>query len=446
MPFGARRLAASLAELTAGWQGARFCVAYSGGLDSTVLLHALAALARSHPAMEIRAVHVDHGWQAGSGAWAASAARSCEAQGVALSVRPLAFTPPPGASPEAALRGARYAALAAELGAGEWLLTAHHRDDQLETVLIQLMRGAGVAGLAAMPARARFGAGWHGRPLLDVDRAALADYAAREELEPVLDPTNLSARFDRGWLRTAVLPALRSRWPAAAATVSRSARHLAEASRLLTELAASDAQGLVDGQRLSLPGLRDLSPDRRNNLLRWWIRACGLSPPPAARLAAGVSAFFDAGPGAQPMIRWADGELRRYRDRLYAMAPMPPAPREAIACGRPGDAEVPLGAGLGALRLVASESGGLRAGAAEAEIRFRAGGETLRPHPGRPRKRLKDLCQEAGIVPWMRERLPLVFVDGQLAAVGDLWIDADLAVPAGQPAWKPAWPGRPELY
>lgn len=446
MPFGALRLAACLAELTADWRSAGFCVAYSGGLDSTVLLHALVGLSRSHPEMAVRAVHVDHGWQPGSGAWAESAARACEALGIALSIRPLDFTPPPGASPEAALRGARYAALAGGLAAGEWLLTAHHRDDQLETVLIQLMRGAGVAGLAAMPARARFGAGWHGRPLLDVDRASIADYAARERLEAVQDPTNLSSRFDRGWLRTAVLPALRSRWPAAAATVSRSARHLAEASRLLAELAESDAKGLADGHRLSLEGLRALAPDRRNNVLRWWIRSCGLAPPPAARLASGASALLDAGQGAQPLLRWADGELRRYRDRIYAMAPLPPAPCQAIACGQPGDVEVSLGAGLGRLRLVASQAGGLPGGPGSIEIRFRSGGETLRPHPGRPRKRLKDLFQEAGIVPWMRERLPLVFVGGQLVAVGDLWIDADLAVPAGQPAWKPVWPGRPEIY
>jgi tRNA(Ile)-lysidine synthase len=322
------------------------------------------------------------------------------------------------------------------------LLTAQHRDDQLETVLIQLLRGAGVAGLAAMPARARFGSGWQLRPFLDVDRAQIRCYAMRHGLTWQEDPMNAQLRFDRGWLRARVLPAIRERWPSAAATASRSAAHFADASRLLDVMAAADAEHVLDEGRISLAGLAGLDRDRQVNLLRWWLRQADLRPPPAARLTEALRMFRDARGDASPVLRWQDGELRRYRGRLYAIRP-------GVANGVSGAADItrllPLGPGLGQFGLVAGRGGGLPADA-RWTIRFRQGGESLRPHPGRPRKRLKDLCQEAGIVPWMRDRLPLVFGHGRLAAVGDLWLDADIAVPPGQPSLRPLWSDRPALY
>ncbi len=441
--FGAERLAESLTAIDPEWREGGACVALSGGLDSCVLLHAMAALARTQP-FKLRAVHVDHGLQAASATWAESCREACTAAGVELRVLTLGLGVPRGESLEAAAREARYAALAAELAPGERLLTAHHRDDQLETVLIQLLRGAGVAGLAAMPARARLGPGWQLRPLLDVDRGALREYADGQGLAWCEDPMNASLRFDRGWLRARVLPAIRERWPAASVTVARRAAHHAEAGRLLDALAAADAEGILDDGRVSLAALAGLPRDRQVNVLRWWLRSEGLRPPAAAQLGAVLPDFFSARPDGAPALRWPAGEIRRYRGRLYAGRPLPAQPGIAAPPGAP---VFELGPGLGHFELVATEEGGLRSPLpAEPELRFRAGGESLRPHAGRPRKRLKDLCQEAGVVPWMRERLPLVYLGGQLAAVGDLWIDAGFAVPPGQPAWRPVWSGRPRIY
>ncbi len=436
--FGPGRVASLLAAIDPDWQVARIAVALSGGHDSTVLLHALAALA-ARGSLQLRALHVDHGLHPDSAAWAASCGAICAAAGIALEVIKLGLAPAQGESVEAQAREARYAALAGRLADGERLLTAHHRDDQLETVLIQLMRGAGVAGLAAMPARARLGRGWQLRPLLEVDRAQLAEYAARHGLAWQQDPMNDALRFDRGYLRARVLPAIRERWPAASTTVARSAGHLAEASRLLGEMAAADAAPALDDGRLSLTVLGGLSRDRQVNLLRWWIRQAGLRAPPAARLGAALPGFFAAPPDGAPALRWNGGEVRRYRGRLYACAPLPERP--AATTGEMLD----MGAELGYFALVAGREGGIRADPAAVAIRFRAGGESLRPHRERPRKRLKDLCQEAGIVPWMRERLPLVFVDGRLAAVADLWVDVEFAAPAGMPALMPVWDGRPQI-
>lgn len=423
--FGPERLASLLAAIDPGWRQARIALALSGGLDSTVLLHALAPLA-ARESVPLRALHVDHGLQPESPGWAEACRAVCGAAGVALEVIELGLAPARGESIEAQAREARYAALAGRLADSERLVTAHHRDDQLETFLIQLMRGAGVAGLAAMPARARLGRGWQLRPLLEVDRAELAEYAARHGLTWQLDPMNDALRFDRGYLRARVLPAIRERWPAASATVMRSSSHLAAASRLLSELAAADAAQAIDDGRLALAGLAVLPRDRQVNLLRWWLRQEGMRPPPAARLGAALPDFFTARQDGAPALRWDAGEIRRYRGRLYAIAST---------------------AGVGSFQLVAGREGGLhQPHGMAASIRFRTGGESLRPHPGRPRKRLKDLCQEAGIVPWMRERLPLVFLGDRLAAVGDLWMDADFAAPTGVPALKPVWAARPKLY
>src|SRR5688572_31045217 len=442
-PFGAERLATALAAIDPGWIEGGACVALSGGLDSSVLLHAMAEVARAR-SIRLRALHVDHGLQTESAAWAESCRAVCDSAGMPLQVVSLGLELPRGASVEAAAREARYAALAGELSAGERLLTAHHRDDQLETVLIQLLRGAGVAGLAAMPARARLGHGWQLRPLLDVDRAELRAYAVRHGLAWHDDPMNEALRFDRGYLRARVLPAIRERWPSAAATVARSSAHLSEALRLLDGLAAADAAGLLDEWRLSLDGLSRLPRDRQLNVLRWWLRQRGLRPPAAAQLGTVLPDFFSARADRAPRLVWPAGEIRRYRGRLYADRPLPARPR-AVARGETSSFD--LGAGLGSFQLVESADGGLRAPLPDAPaLRFRVGGETLKPHPGRPRKRLKDLCQEAGVVPWMRDRLPLVYVGERLAAVGDLWIDAEFEAAPGSRALKPVWEGRPRIF
>jgi tRNA(Ile)-lysidine synthase len=194
---------------------------------------------------------------------------------------------------------------------------------------------------------------------------------------------------------------------------------------------------------MEVAALQRLAPERQVNLLRWWLQQCGLGPPSTARLGSAMRELLTARADAAPLVRWPGGELRRYRGRLYAMLPLPPlvALPESDAT-----AMTELGPGLGRFGLSAGTAGGLRLPLPSAPVLGRrGGGEDLRPHPARPRKRLKDLCREAGIVPWMRPRLPLVFVGGRLVAVADLWIDAEFAAQPGEPALKPVWEGKPEL-
>lgn len=430
------RLEATLARLVPGYPAAALCVALSGGVDSSALLHAAAALAATQPALRLRAIHVHHGLQRDADGWVDDCEALCARLGVPLTVERLALDPPRGSSREAEARDARYAALARRLAPRECLLTAHHQDDQLETVLLQLLRGAGVAGLAAMPASTGLGPGLHLRPLLDVPRADIVAYARAAGLRWVEDPMNADQRYDRAWLRHQVLPALRARWPAAGTTVGRSARHLAEARALLGDLALADGATLIDAAgRLEAAGLLTLPRARQRNLLRGWLASEGLGMPSSARLAAILDDVAPARPDARPVVTWEAGEVRRYRGRLYAMRPLGKAPdgRWALVPGQTLTVE-----GMGTVTLVATTGEGIDAARFPGpfEVRFRQGGERLRP-VGQPLERpLKRWLQEAGVEPWLRARLPLVYAGEQLLAVGERWVAAGVEARPGTPGWR----------
>lgn len=434
--------------------GQRYCVAYSGGLDSTVLLVALASLADRLQPGSLRAAHVHHGLHPDADAWAEHCDARCRKLEVPVSVLRVDARPERGESPEAKARELRYAALRVHLAPGEVLLTAHHADDQLETVLIQLLRGAGVAGLAAMPPGTRFGPGWHRRPLLGFSHGSLLAWARARSIDGwVEDPANAEPRFARNHLRREVLPAIRAHWPAAAPAAARAARHCAEAAGLLDELAALDASSCAVGVALDVTAMRSLGPARRRNLVRWQVQRLGLPTPDERRLATLLTQVFSAAEDARPEVRWPGVVALRYADRLWLVPAdqlqPPPWPIEWP------DPRVPLelGSGLGRLSLAPTTTGGLRPEALEARpwrLVGRQGGERVNL-PGRTGSRaLKKLLNEAGVPPWLRARIPLLEIAGTLAAVGDLWVDEAWWAPSGGAAWRLSWagctlPGRKEF-
>lgn len=436
--FNADVLRDALAALIPSLADAQLCVALSGGLDSVALLHATHELARREPGLALRAVHVDHGLQPASGDWARRCAASCAALSVPLAIIRLQLEAGRGASVEAVARAARYAALAETLGNGEWLLTAQHADDQLETVLLQLFRGAGVAGLAAMPAAAPLGRGVHLRPLLKVTRAAIEAYARESGLDWVEDPMNTAQRFDRAFLRRHVTPMLRSRWPAVAQTVLRAAGHLAGAQDLLRTLAANDGEPLLDAGRLRIAGLMSLPRVRQANVLRWWIRRQRLGMPSTARLDAIIDDVLPAREDAQPVVTWQTGEVRRYRGRLFAMWPLERVPGGPWPL-RPGRPVVIKG--VGTLALVEATGRGLRVARCQQplQVRLPRGGERLRPAGQTIEKSVRRLLQEAGVEPWLRSRVPLIYAGDQLLAAGDSWIAAEFAAGAAEQGFAIEW-------
>ncbi|KAB7627967.1 tRNA lysidine(34) synthetase TilS [Alkalilimnicola sp. S0819] len=429
----------------------RHCwVAYSGGLDSHVLLHALAGL--NGQGFFVRAVHVDHGLHPDSAAWAEHCRVTAEALGVSCEVRRVAVAPD-GEGLEAAAREARHAVFEELLGAGEALLTAHHAEDQAETLLLHLLRGSGVEGLAGIPAARACGAGRLLRPLLGFSRAGLRAYAEAAGLRWLEDPSNADQGLDRNYLRATVWPRLRARWPGAAARFGVVAAQAEEASGLLAELAEQDLASDWEGSRLSVARLAALSDARRRNALRHWLREKGLRPPPRRRLAQGLVDLLGARGDAAPTLCWADGSLRRFRGRLYLLPPaLAPVPTQEWAW----DGESALvWPGIGRLSVTTGPgptSGpgpGLGAGLSPAAVRgcrlvwrFRRGGERIRL-PGRDHhSALKGLLHERGLPPWERERLPLLFADGELIAVADLWLADGAQAAPGEGGlslrWEPA--------
>lgn len=444
MNFDADKLLNTLRGLPAAQ---RYWVAYSGGLDSSVLLQALAQR-RAALGGELRALHVNHHLQPQADAWQAHCERVCAQLNVPLECRDVNVAPDKGESLEAVARAQRYAAYRALLRAGDLLLLAHHQDDQLETFLLQALRGAGLRGLAAMRARAKCGAGKLARPLLGFTRAELHTWAELQRFEWLEDPSNADTRFARNYLRHEILPRLKARWPAAAATVSRSARHCGEAVELLAALAAEDWNQAADseGRSLAVTALRKLSVPRAGNLLRFWFDKLELPAPPAHKLEQVFTEVLAAGADRNPRVNWEGAELRRFRGRLYAMAPLPETPAGELRL-RLGITQN-LGAGLGSLSLQSAEGAGLRAALCPADglrIRFRSGGEICRPAGRAHRRPLKKWLQDFAVLPWMRERLPLIYAGDELAAVAGLFVCARFAAGKAEPGLRIQWHAHPPL-
>ncbi len=422
----------------------RFVVAFSGGLDSTVLLTALVRLAGRE---RVGATHVDHGLHPSSGAWASHCAAYCATLGVAIRMRRVPVARASGRGLEAAAREARYRALEALLEPGEMAVTAHHADDQLETVLLRLLRGAGVRGMRGIAAFGPFGRGALGRPLLGLRRAAIEAQAREWRLEWLEDPANADLHHDRNFLRHAVVPLLARRWPQASSSAGRLAAQMADAEELLGDAAAADAAALEDARRVPRAALAALSPARRRNLLRHLLRAAGFAPPSARKIDELCGALLGARPGANPLVRWPGGEARVFRDRLYLLAPLPSRSAPALcvrldARGRWAGPEGEIG-----FEPVATGPGLPRSWLDQGlYLRFRAGGERFQPADKRHSQPLKDWLREAAIVPWMRDRIPLIYRADRLVAVGDLWIGAEAAAadPA-EPRFRVEWTGHAPL-
>jgi tRNA(Ile)-lysidine synthase len=442
----ARRLRAALDQLPLAAAPRRWLVAFSGGIDSTVLLHLLAQIERL---AAIVAVHVDHGLHHDSAQWTAHCARGAERLGVGFISRRIDLTGQAQAraagrmSREAAAREARYAALAEWVEPEDVLLTAHHADDQLETVLLRLLRGTGVRGLTSIHRLRPCGRGWLARPLLAFTRAEIRAEAERLGLDWLEDPSNRDLRFDRNYLRTECLPPLLARWPRAGVLASRLADQMAEAETVLEDMAASDLAHGEDPERIDIAALRTLSAPRLNNALRFAVRRLGLPVPSAVQLTE-LSAVLAAREDAETLVRWPGAEARVYRGHLYLLAP------RAAASTSGGRLQVgqALRLAQGELKLVGTTDYGIPDRWAREGLRvaFRQGGERFEPSPGRCRKTLKHWFQDEAIVPWMRQAVPLLYRGDRLVAVADLSLAANLPqAPNDAPFWRPVWSDHPRL-
>ncbi len=447
--FNPRLLHDTLCQLVDKLSSASFCVAYSGGADSTALLHAMSTLAGKTGGL--RAIHIDHGLSPRSSEWADHCERAAESLGVSLIAVCVNVSQDNSSGLEAEARHARYAAFERLLQPGEFLLSAHHADDQMETMLLHLIRGSGVAGLSGMPVSRNLGDGVLLRPLLGFTRQALIEYLRQNSIEWIEDESNQQLSHDRNYLRHELVPLIRERWPAARASIVRASAHCREADDLLTELALGDYGGEKDEPArfescLSIDLLLELAAGRQKNLLRAWIRARGFSLPSTRKLDTILNDAVSASPDRMPIVAWHGAELRRYRNMLYLSPPLDDVDGQVqIDWDTRNSLELPTG--LGRLEMKHTTGAGLAKLRVPYRYRvvFRHGGESMTPVPGGHRRPLRKLFQEHGVLPWMRDRIPLVYENDALVAVANLWIDQSYAAGEDEEGLQIIWQDGPAV-
>ena len=398
--------------------GKKIWIAYSGGVDSHVLLHALAT--SHHPELtELNAVHIDHGLQSGSAIWAEHCALVCDDLNVNFQCIRVKVTDIDVLGLEAAARKARYDAITNLVSKNDVVLTAQHQHDQAETLLLQLLRGAGPKGLSAMASQSKLGDVTLIRPLLNISQTDIVAYAQQHQLQWMEDPSNVETRWNRNYIRHNVWPVIEQRWPSAAKTLSRSAQHCAEANELMTELAQQDLNTILNDKGLvSISALLSLSVARQRNVLRYHIESQKFSLPSTSMLQRVLDEVCSAAADKTPLVSWMGVEVRRYQDDLYFMLPLnADSDVEYLAqCLNTQAMKLPSGEML-AWQCVIGEGLTEKVFLMDLNVRFRRGGERILIAGQNQHKSLKHLFQEWQIPPWQREHVPLLFCGNELVAV-----------------------------
>lgn len=386
-----------------------YWVAFSGGLDSHVLLHLLSNVRSLHP-ITLKAVHINHQLSPNASLWVEHCVHVCSGLQVELTVQVIDAQPVMSESPENMARKKRYAVLKELLHHHDMLVTAHQEDDQAETVLLQLLRGAGPKGLSAMPVIKSFGAGFHARPLLSFSRDCIKKYAIENQLQWIEDESNECLDFSRNYLRHEVIPLLKKRWPSLSETVSRVASHCSDTERLLTSFIHHDlnaCEGDITGT-LSVKTLLQYELNRQRHIVRAWLRKFHFTIPSTIKMQHIVQDVLHARADKTPCVKWSDNEVRRYRDHLYVMHRLPLHDANKMYEWDLKQALMIPGIGILQPSIVP-------AGLQSVTVRFRQGGEEilLQGH----HHSLKKFFQEKNVPPWLRDRIPLIYDGEKLISV-----------------------------
>ena len=430
------------AALTAaGVQSGRLVLGLSGGMDSMVLLDLLSAL-RTESSFDLRALHINHQLSPHAQEWSAVCAQRCHDYSVPFSAVRVDIRPDSPDGLEGAARRARYAVFAMQ--EADAVMLAHHLDDQAETLLLQLLRGAGPRGLAAMPVErpiAGTGKPLLLRPLLEIERGRIEDYARRRGLSWIEDESNADPQRDRNYLRHEILPRLSARFPGYRQTWLRASRNFADLSEIADAQALADASGVVSSDGLQVERLRELSPARAANLLRWYVVRAGLPVPRRDQLAELLRQFTDSRNDAQPSMQLGHAHVYRHRG-LLRIGPAAAATTRGWRVHWSGEPEVALPDSLGRVQFQQLTGAGLdttRLAGKSLVLRTRDGGERMQLAADRPTRTLKNLLQEAGIPHWRRQLLPLLEWDGQVLWTAEVGIDCRFRAAPDQPGVLPVW-------
>ncbi len=417
----------------------RVFVAYSGGLDSQTLLHLVGQVV---PKKQLFALHVNHGLSENADKWQAHCQKRCDDFGVNFKAVTVSVVEQ-GDGPEAAARKARYLALEKFLESGDMLLMAHHQDDQIETFLLRLLRGSGIDGLSAMESHRNFGAGLLGRPLLNHTRAELLDYAEEQGIAWVEDESNLDPRFDRNYLRHDLFPIIEKRWPMYRKTIARSIQHIQQVSQGLNlrfDPLLKDRLTFQGG--LKVVGFEELTHEDASGLVRHWLKHLGLQLPSEKRLNQVLSGLIQAKPDATPEVKISNYSIRRYQSAIFAVPRLPAIHDQWQDFTLIPDQPLSIpGCGTIALKpaIADKEPCLISERCLPLKIRFRIGGETMHPAGRSGSRDLKRLFQEYRLEPWWRDRLPLVYSNGQAAAAGHLFVCEGFQAHPGEAGYALTW-------
>lgn len=418
-----------------------YLLALSGGLDSSVLLYALAKI-QKEKSLKLKLVHVNHQLQTLADDWvdfcksqSALLNLECEIENVSINVNS-------GDSIEASARYARYSVFAAYMHENMCLLTAHHADDQLETFLLQLFRGAGPKGLSSMAWQKEFKQGKHARPLLRLSREQLEEYASQNKLEFIQDPTNDVNQFDRNFLRNEIIPQIKVRYPNVQKSVGRSAEHIATEHFILDELLSDKLQGLLIDNTLDIREWSKLEKNIKILLLRKWISDAKMQLPSTKILDDVLTQLENAHGESKTIISWSNVEIRAYSQKAFLLKKIDEVNYKNSAESILENAknfQLPEEYGQLSFDSGASDSLKLR-------LAFRLGGEKLRLPRHMHHINLKQLYQKNRVLPWMRSRIPLLFDGEVLVAIGDLWLNADWLDKQKLPNFSVNWANKPLLF
>ena len=432
---------------------ARWCVAFSGGPDSTALLHLIHTwcLGHSGNTPPLFALHVNHGMQSDADKWQLHCESLCAAWGIPIIVSQ-ALVDRAGQGSEAAAREARYCLFEAEIEAGDILFMGHHLDDQVETYFLRLMRGSGLSGLSGIPARRKLGGGELIRPLLEVERRSLEEYITAHKLVTIEDPSNLDTAIDRNYLRQKVLPLLGARWGGYRRTVARAGEHAAVGLAVINECLPlpKTVFSVLGDPGIEQRALNSVSVEAAMIILRRWLQSAGYSMPDQALLTEFMRQLREGAAASSPRLVCSNYGLQRYQNRVYLL---PDFLNDEEQASRPESIKICPGevhelTGVGTVGLVSGAVQGLSLDAHDTlELRWRSGGERCRPK-GRPyNQRLKKLFQEFAVPPWWRERVPLLYLEDELLAVGGLWLCESSRLCAqevpSEGLWQLAWQRKP---
>ncbi len=427
--------------------GQHLTVALSGGIDSVVLLHILAQLSHTMP-FSLSAVHVHHGISRNAGLWSQFCCNMCHALDVPIYVAYLQIGKESGQSLEAVAREQRYQVFSRLYG--DFVVLAQHRDDQAETLMLQLLRGAGVRGLSSMPVirkQSRQFVPQILRPLLHASRHSIETYARHHHLNWIVDESNDSIAYNRNFLRHEIFPRLSQRYPNYSATLQRASEHLSESLLLLDELAIMDSAQCLQSDKLIIDQLRSLSIPRAKNLLRYTLIKQGAALPSSVKLEDLLKQLFSVQADNHLQVRFGNTEIRCFKRLVHILIDRTTPDRTGATYPWHGESELVLPPTSGAIRFDKTTGTGLCAAKLSTDpvtVRFRQGGERFRPTCNRPRRSLKNLMQEAAMPAWNRDTLPLLFCGEQLIWVPGIGIDCEFQVKSGQPGILPVWiPDKP---